>query len=127
MTGAHPRWLTLVKSKLHKLRVTDAELDYHGSIGLDGALMEAAHIVPGEQVHVWNLTNGQRLITYAIREPLGCRRVKINGAAARLCAPGDVVILATFVQVAEEDAGSHEPTIVLVDDRTNTLTGEPPA
>ena len=86
----------ICKSKIHHATVTRADLHYIGSIGIDAALMRLSDIVPGEQVAVWNMTNGQRIETYAIELPDGCGEVVVNGAAARLFQPGDVVIVAAF-------------------------------
>jgi aspartate 1-decarboxylase len=84
------------KSKIHHAVVTGADLNYIGSIGIDKGLMEMVDIVPGEQVSVWNVNNGQRIETYAIELPEGSRQVVVNGAAARFFAPGDKVIIVAF-------------------------------
>ncbi|MBI5209135.1 MAG: aspartate 1-decarboxylase [Elusimicrobia bacterium] len=108
---------TMLKSKLHRARVTGAHLDYPGSIGIDAALLERADILPDEQVHVYDVTNGHRFVTYAIEEPRGSRKVVINGAAAHLAHPGDIIIVASFAQVPDRSARKLKPKIVLLDSR----------
>ncbi len=107
----------LLKSKIHRLRVTDADINYEGSLTLDSSLLEAADILPFEQVHVWNVTRGTRLTTYAIAGEPGSGVVCVNGAAAHLARPGDVVIVATFAEVEEQEARSHRPCVVFVDEQ----------
>lgn len=109
-------------AKIHRATVTDADLDYEGSVTLDAALMEAAGILDHEELHVWNLTRGTRLVTYAIAGEAGSGTVCVNGAAAHLVEPGDLVILATYGQMSEEEARSHRPRIVRVDAR-NRMVG----
>jgi aspartate 1-decarboxylase len=104
----------MLKSKLHRLTVTEANVDYQGSITLDSNLLEAAQILPYEEVHVWNVTRGTRLQTYAMAGEPDSGRVCINGAAARLVHPGDVIIVATFAQYDESEVGNYRPRIVLV-------------
>jgi aspartate 1-decarboxylase len=111
----------MLKSKIHRATVTDANLNYEGSITVDEALLEAADILPYESVHVLDVNNGTRLQTYAI--PGGPGQVCINGAAARLVAPGDIVIVITYAQVSEEEARSIRPRVVHVDAR-NRIVGE---
>src|SRR5262245_5042257 len=108
---------TMFKSKIHRVRVTQADLAYEGSVTIDANLLEAADILPYEQVHVWNVTRGTRLRTYAMRGDAGSGVVCINGAAAHLVHPGDLVIIATFVELDERDARAHRPKVVFVDDR----------
>lgn len=107
--------LKVFKSKIHRATVTHADLDYEGSVTIDAGLMEAAGILVFEAVHVWNITRGTRLETYAIEGDRGSGVVCINGAAAHLNAPGDLVILATFAEVDAQEARRHRPTVVLVD------------
>jgi aspartate 1-decarboxylase len=109
--------LHLFKSKIHRATVTHADLDYEGSITLSGELMNAAGILEHEQVHVWNVTRGTRLVTYALRGESRSGVVCINGAAAHLAKPGDKVIVATFAEVEAEEARGWTPKVVLVDDR----------
>jgi len=108
--------LHLFKSKLHRVTVTHADLEYEGSVSIDADLMEAAEILEHEQVHVWNVTRGTRLVTYALRGDRGSRIICINGAAAHLAAPGDKVIIATFAEVPATEAAAWTPKVVLVDD-----------
>jgi aspartate 1-decarboxylase len=105
----------MLKSKIHRATVTGADPDYEGSITLDPILMEAADILPYEQVHVLDVNNGSRLITYAIEGTRGAGEVVLNGAAARLVEPGDIVIVITYEDVAGEDVRSHRPSLVYVD------------
>ena len=106
----------LFKSKLHRATVTHADLEYEGSVTIAGDLLDAAEIYENEQVHIWNVTRGTRMTTYALRGDEGSGIVCINGAAAHLAAPGDKVIIATFAEVPQEQARDWEPTVVLVGD-----------
>src|SRR5690606_29151490 len=108
--------LRMFKSKIHRATVTHADLDYEGSVTIDAELLEAAGILPYEEVHIWNVTNGSRLSTYALSGPRGSRAICVNGAAAHLTKPGDLVILATFGQMTEEEAREFVPTVVRVDE-----------
>jgi aspartate 1-decarboxylase len=107
----------MLKSKIHRATVTHADVDYEGSVTLDADLLRAADILPFEEVHVWNVTRGTRLRTYAMEGPAGSGIVCINGAAAHLAHPGDLVIIATFTQVEEPAAREHRPRVVLVDEK----------
>ncbi|MDP2719516.1 MAG: aspartate 1-decarboxylase [Dehalococcoidia bacterium] len=111
----------MLKSKIHRARVTQVDVDYEGSISIDVDLMEAADILPFEKVHVLDVDNGARFETYAIEGKRGSREIAINGAAARLAARGDTVIILSYASVPEEEARSHTPTIVHVD-RNNEIT-----
>lgn len=113
--------LSLLKAKIHRAVVTHCELHYEGSAAIDGQLLEAAQILPYEQVHIWNVTTGARFTTYAIAAPAGSRIVSLNGSAARLAAPGDLIIVATFAQLSVEEAVSFRPRQVYVDGQ-NQLT-----
>src|SRR5512143_4231800 len=106
---------TLFKSKIHRATGTHADLDYEGSVTIDEDLMAAAGIWDYEAVHIWNITRGTRLQTYAIKGDAGSGIICINGAAAHLCKPGDKVILATFAELTESEARAHRPSVVLVD------------
>lgn len=120
---------TLFKSKIHRATVTQADLDYEGSVTIDSALMRAADILPYEKVHIWNRTNGHRLETYALEGPEGSGVICVNGAAAHLARPGDIVIIATFTEVADEaEARSWKPIVVHVDsqNRIAPIEGEIP-
>jgi len=112
---------TLFKSKIHRATVTHADLDYEGSVTIDRDLMRAADIVPHEQVHIWNVTRGTRLVTYALEGQPGEGEVCVNGAAAHLASPGDLVIIATFAEMDDAEAASHRPTVVLVDGRNRVV------
>jgi aspartate 1-decarboxylase len=104
----------MLKSKLHRATVTHADVDYEGSVTLDSRLLEAADILPYEEVHIWNVTRGTRLRTYAMAGEAGSGVVCINGAAAHLAHPGDKVIIATFTQLDDAAARLHRPRIVLL-------------
>jgi aspartate 1-decarboxylase len=117
-----PMVRTIFKSKIHRATVTHANVSYEGSISIDRTLLEAADIVPFEMVHVWNVTRGTRLQTYAIEGPAGSGVVCLNGAAAHGNAPGDLVIIATFAQLTPAELRRHKPTVVRVD-RRNRIVG----
>lgn len=112
---------TMMKSKIHRATVTEANVDYVGSITLDPDLMKAADILPNEQVQIADVTNGARLITYAIPGVPGSGDCCINGAAARLVAEGDIVLVISYAQMTDEEARRHTPTVVFVDER-NAVT-----
>lgn len=113
--------ITLFKSKIHRAVVTEANLNYVGSITIDEALMEAADILPHEKVHVVNNNNGARLETYVIPGPRDSGVICLNGAAARLVQPGDVVIIITYAQFSRDEAREHQPTVVLVDEKNKIV------
>jgi aspartate 1-decarboxylase len=108
--------LTLMKAKLHRATVTQADLEYEGSIAIDRDLLDASGILPHEQVDVLNITNGARFTTYAIEAPRGSRTIGVNGAAARLVQKGDKVIVVTYGQLPMEQARNYAPTVVLLDE-----------
>ncbi len=105
----------LLKSKIHRAAVTHANLDYDGSVTIDADLLDAADITCYEQVDIYDITNGSRLTTYAIAGQPGSGEVCINGAAAHLVRPGDLVIIASYAQYSEEEAARHQPRVILVD------------
>lgn len=107
----------LLKSKIHRATVTDTRLDYEGSIAIDTDLMAAADLLPNEQVHIYNINNGERFVTYAIPARRGSGMVQLNGAAARLGEPGDRIIIAAYAHVPDAEARAFRPRIVLVDER----------
>ncbi len=107
---------TMFKSKIHRAKVTHADLEYEGSVTIDADLLHAADILPHELVHIWNVTRGTRIETYALEGPAGSGVVCINGAAAHQNQPGDRVIIATFGAYAEKEISTHRPKVVLVDD-----------
>jgi aspartate 1-decarboxylase len=116
---------TLMKSKLHRATVTDANLEYMGSLTLDPELMEAADIWPHERVQVVDCDNGARLETYVIEGDRGSGDVCLNGAAARLVAPGDTVIIISYATFDEAEAEAHEPLVVFCDEENRPLQGSP--
>lgn len=119
---------TLLAGKIHRATVTQADLHYVGSITIDRELMESADIVEGEQVHVVDITTGARLVTYAITGAPGSGVIGINGAAAHLISPGNLVIIMSFVQVEEAQRSRHQPRVVHVDSRNRIVAlGSDPA
>ena len=107
----------MLRSKIHRATLTGTELDYEGSIAIDRDLMKAADLLPGEQVHVLNLSNASRLITYAIEAPAGSGTIMLNGPAARLGITGDKVIIIAYCELDDEEARRFKPTIVHVDEK----------
>ena len=105
----------MMKSKIHRATVTAADLHYEGSLTVDADLLDAADILPHEQIHVWDVTNGTRLVTYALPGERGSGEVQVNGAGAHLIKPGDLVIIATYAVLEDQEARGHEPVVVLVD------------
>lgn len=115
---------TMLKSKIHRVRVTEVNLDYEGSIAIDGLLMEAADILPYEMVHVLDLNNGARFETYAIEGERGSGELCINGAAARLVSKGDSVIILCYRLVSDEEVQTTKPKKVFVDERNAIVKEE---
>lgn len=115
-------------SKIHRAVVTHADLHYEGSCTIDVDLMDAADIFPNQELHIWNVTRGTRIVTYALPGPRGSGVICINGAAAHQNEPGDLVILATFGEMDSEEARTFEPKIVMVDahNRIKTMRAEIP-
>lgn len=113
--------LNLLKAKIHRATVTHAELHYEGSCAIDGRLLDISGIREYEQIHIYNINNGQRFVTYAIRGEVGSGVISINGAAAHLAQPGDLIIIAAYGQCDEAEAAKFKPTLVYVD-RDNRLT-----
>lgn len=111
----------MLKSKIHCATLTGTELDYEGSIAVDRDLLDAADMLPGEQVHVLNKTNGARLITYIIEAPRGSGMMLLNGPAARLGAPGDVVVLITYANMDETEARTFKPTVILMNEKNKII------
>lgn len=105
----------MLKSKIHRATLTGTDPDYEGSIAIDKTLLEAADILPGEQVHVLNMNNGNRLITYAIEAPRDSGTVMLNGPAARCGLPGDIVVIITYANMDADDAKNRKPDMILVD------------
>ena len=106
---------TMFHAKIHRARVTEADLDYEGSISIDQGLLEKSGILPYEQVHIYDLTNGERIITYVIPAPPGSGKIGINGAAAHKVRTDDLVIIVAYATVSEEEARQLEPKVILVD------------
>jgi len=106
----------MLRSKIHRARLTGTELDYEGSVAIDSVLMEKADLLPGEQVHVLNINNGSRIITYVIEAPANSGTIMLNGAAARTGEVGDLVIILSYSEMTDEEARSRRPTIVFVDE-----------
>ena len=116
--------ITMLKSKLHRATVTHAELDYEGSCAIDQALMDAAGILPFEQLHIYNVTSGERFTTYAISAPRGSGQIGMNGAAAHKARVGECVIICTYAEMTGAEAQRFHPRLVYVDiDNRITHTG----
>ena len=107
--------ITLLKSKLHHARVTHSELEYEGSCAIDSVLLKAAGIREYEQIHIYNLANGERFVTYAIRAEQDSGIISINGAAAHKAAPGDRIIICTYAVLSEQEAVKFQPALVYLD------------
>jgi aspartate 1-decarboxylase len=112
----------VVKSKIHRVKVTGADLNYIGSITIDEDLMDAANIIEGERVQIVNNNNGERLETYAIPGPRGSGEITLNGAAARKVAKGDILILIVYAFMELEEAKKFKPSLVFPNEKNNTLT-----
>ncbi len=113
----------MLKTKLHRACVTHAELDYEGSCAIDGELLEISGIREYEQIHIYNVTNGERFVTYAIRAEDGSRVISINGAAAHKATPGDRIIICAYAEVENQEVASFEPKMVYLDENNN-ITGQ---
>ena len=113
--------IEVVKSKIHRVKITQADLNYIGSITIDERLMDASNIVEGEKVQIVNINNGERLETYAIKGAPGSGEVCMNGPAARKVQPGDLVIIITFASMSVKDAKTFKPTLIFPNEETNTL------
>lgn len=107
--------LTLLKAKLHQARVTHSELEYEGSCAIDADLLTQAGIHEYEQIHIYNLANGERFVTYAIRAQAGSRVISINGAAAHKAAPGDRVIICAYAELAQQELANFKPRLIYLD------------
>jgi len=123
----HLKWvsnmqLTFLKSKIHRANVTHCELDYEGSCAIDARLLQLAGIYEHEQVHIYNVNNGERFVTYAIYAEENSGIISLNGAAARKAYPGDRVIICTYVQVESRAADKHQPQVIYVDDKNRAHT-----
>lgn len=107
---------TMLKAKLHRARVTHSELEYEGSCAIDGRLLELSGIREYEQIHIYNIDNGERFITYAIRAEDGSGIISVNGAAAHKANPGDRVIICAYVTLSQQELASYKPTLVYLDE-----------
>ena len=114
-------WIEVVKSKIHKVTITEANLQYVGSITIDEDLMEAANIIENEKVQIVNINNGERLETYVITGERGSGAVCLNGPAARKAAVGDVIIIISYASIDFNEAKSHKPVLIFPDTATNKL------
>ena len=113
--------LILLKAKLHKGHVTHTELEYDGSCAIDGALLDAAGIIEYEQIHIYNLSNGERLITYAVIAESHSGIISINGAAARKAQPGDRIIICSYCAYSAEEASRHQPKLLYLDQNNHIV------
>jgi aspartate 1-decarboxylase len=113
--------IEVVKSKIHRVKVTGAELDYIGSITIDEDLLEASNIVPGERVYIVNVNNGERFDTYTIVGERGSGEVTLNGPAARRVQKGDIIIIIAYAHISPEEAKGFKPTIIFPNEQTNLL------
>lgn len=111
--------LTLLKSKLHRVTVTHAELEYEGSCAIDKDLLEAANIHEYEQLHIYNVSNGERFVTYAIVAEAGSGTISVNGAAAHKASPGDKMIICTYAEMSEAEVDKFKPILVYAGDNNN--------
>lgn len=116
---------TMLKSKIHRARVSQVNLDYEGSITIDKVLMEAGDLLPFERVEVLNINNGARFSTYAIKGEANSGVIGINGAAARLVAKGDMIIILSYCQLPDDEAIAMEPTAVYVDEKNRVIELSP--
>lgn len=108
--------LTLLQAKLHRVRVTEADLEYEGSCGIDEGLLEASGLRVNQYIELYNVSNGERFATYIIKAPRGSGAISLNGAAARRAMVGDLLIICAYSQYTEAEAAQHEPVVVLVDE-----------
>jgi aspartate 1-decarboxylase len=113
--------LTMLKSKLHRATVTHAELEYEGSCAIDQDLLDAANIIPFEQLHIYNVTNGERFTTYAITAPRGSGTIGVNGAAAHKANPDDLLIICTYAELDAKEAEQFNPALVYLNEN-NVIT-----
>ena len=116
---------TMLKSKIHRATVTATDLEYEGSLTIDADLLAAADVLPHEQIHVWDVTNGARLVTYALAGEAGTGVVQVNGAGAHLIKAGDVVIIATFTTLKSRQAKRYTPAVVFVDGQNRPKADAP--
>jgi len=115
----------MLRAKIHRAVITHADLHYEGSVTIDQDLMDAADLLDGEAIHVWNVTRGTRLKTYAVTGERGSGVICVNGAAAHLNRPGDLVIMAAFADMTEDEARAYRPLVVRVDAKNRAIGAEP--
>jgi aspartate 1-decarboxylase len=108
---------TMLQAKLHRVRVTEADLDYEGSCGIDRALLDASGLRPNQYIELYNINNGERFSTYVIEAARGSGTISLNGAAARKAMVGDLLIICAYSQYSETELANHSPVVVLVDER----------
>ena len=113
--------VTLLKAKLHRARVSHAELDYEGSCAIDGQLLEAAGMLDYEQIQIYNVTNGERFTTYAMRAEAGSGIISINGAAAHRAKPGDIIIICAYCQLNAAEAINHKPRLIYLNEHNKVV------
>jgi aspartate 1-decarboxylase len=118
---------TVLKAKIHRATVTDTNLDYEGSLTIDSDLLDEADILPNEQIHVWDVTNGNRIVTYALAGARGTGVVQVNGGGAHSIKKGDLIIIATFTTLRDKPARRYEPVVVYVDERNHPRSNPGPA
>jgi aspartate 1-decarboxylase len=107
---------TMLQAKLHRVRVTEADLHYEGSCGIDRTLLDASGMIPNQYIELYNITNGERFSTYIIEAPRGSGTISLNGAAARKAMVGDLLIICAYSQYTEAELAAHRPVVVLVDE-----------
>jgi aspartate 1-decarboxylase len=115
----------MLRSKIHRATLTGTDVDYEGSIAIDRLLIEAAGMLPGEQVHVLNVNNGSRLVTYVIEAPAGSGTMLLNGPAARMAVRGDQVVILSYAAMSDEEAGAWRPIVVFVDAQNRQVKKNP--
>jgi aspartate 1-decarboxylase len=113
--------VTLLKAKLHRARVSHAELDYEGSCAIDGQLLDAAGMLDYEQIQIYNVTNGERFTTYAMRAETGSGIISINGAAAHRAKPGDVIIICAYCEMSPAEAMNHKPRLIYLNEHNKVV------
>jgi aspartate 1-decarboxylase len=113
--------IEVVKSKIHRVRITGADLNYIGSITIDEELMQAANLIEGEKVHIVNVNNGERLVTYVIKGTAGSGEITLNGPAARKAQRGDIIIIISYASMDFEAAKQFKPSIIFPNEDTNRL------
>ncbi|PLX02952.1 MAG: aspartate 1-decarboxylase [Marinilabiliales bacterium] len=113
--------IEILKSKIHKAKITQSNLNYIGSIGIDEDLMDAANLIESEKVGIYNITNGERFDTYIIKAERGSGTISLNGAAARKVAVGDYIIIVSYASMDFEEGKSHKPTIIFPDDNNRVI------